>query len=105
MLFSERCEQAIDSGKLHLFKKDLESRLEGYTSTEISGDGVEASVLELKLKALILDLIHFVDVVDQLQKENVRNRDDWIWQKQLRFKMTKKGNLLSMIYLAQIIYA
>ena len=97
VLFTERCEQAIDSGKLHIFKNDLESRLEGYTSTDISGDGSEASVLELKLKALILDLIHFVDVVDQLQKENVRNRNDWIWQKQLRFKMNKQGKKIIKI--------
>ena len=99
VLFTERCEQAIDSGKLHIFKNDLESRLEGYTSTDISGDGSEASVLELKLKALILDLIHFVDVVDQLQKENVRNRNDWIWQKQLRFKMNKQGKKIINFFL------
>ena len=94
MLFTERCESAIGSGKLHSFKKELESQLEGYTSTDISGDGTDASVLELKLKALILDLIHFIDVVDQLQKENIRNVNDWIWQKQLRFKMNKKGDVV-----------
>uniref|UniRef100_A0A7M5UV62 Cytoplasmic dynein 2 heavy chain 1 n=1 Tax=Clytia hemisphaerica TaxID=252671 RepID=A0A7M5UV62_9CNID len=91
VLFTERCENAIDTGKLHSFKKELESQLEGYTSAEISGEGVEAKVLELKLKALILDLIHFIDVIDQLQKENIRSTNDWIWQKQLRFKMSKKG--------------
>ena len=104
MLFTERCEQAIDSGKLHIFKNDLESRLEGYTSTDISGDGSEASVLELKLKALILDLIHFVDVVDQLQKENVRNRNDWIWQNQLRFKMNKHGEIVCVYLTYNISY-
>ena len=92
-MFTEKCEQAINSGKLHTFKKELESQLEGYTSAEIMGgdSGVEGAVLELKLKALILDIIHFIDVVDQLQKENVRSTSDWIWQKQLRFQINKQG--------------
>ena len=89
-MFTEKCEQAINSGKLHSFKKELETQLEGYTSAEIGGEGSDAIVLKLKLKALILDLIHFIDVIDQLQKENVRSTGDWVWQKQLRFYVDKK---------------
>ena len=68
--------------------------MESYTSTEISGDAtkdVNAHVLELKLKALIMDTIHFIDIVEQLQNENARSPNDWIWQKQLRFYLNKKG--------------
>lgn len=92
--FTEKCEHAIGTGKLHSFKKELETQLEGYTGAEISGEGAGAHVLELKLKALILDLIHFIDIIDQLQKDNVRSTGDWVWQKQLRFYMDKKGVLL-----------
>ena len=69
----------------------MESQLESYTSAEIgSGDGdTVAHVLELKLKALILDTIHAIDVVQQLIKCSVKSLDDWIWQKQLRFYMGK----------------
>ena len=55
--------------------------MESYTSTEISGDAtkdVNAHVLELKLKALIMDTIHFIDIVEQLQNENARSPNDWI---------------------------
>lgn len=94
MLFTEKCEHAIASGKLHTFKKELEAQLEGYTGAEIGGEGADAHVLELKLKALILDLIHFIDVIDQLQKDNVRSTGDWVWQKQLRFYLDKKGEIM-----------
>ena len=41
-------------------------------------------VLELKLKALIMDIIHNLDVVEFLQHESVTTLECWNWQKQLR---------------------
>lgn len=68
----------------------MESQLESYTSAEIGGgDAPESHVLELKLKALILDTIHAIDVVQQLIKHGVKSADEWMWQKQLRFYMQK----------------
>ncbi|KAK6296185.1 hypothetical protein J4Q44_G00338980 [Coregonus suidteri] len=45
----------------------------------------ESSVLQLKLKALILDIIHNISVVKQLCEEAVSSPDAWAWRKQLRF--------------------
>ena len=45
----------------------------------------EAKVLDLKLKALILDVIHNIDVTDQLISNGVKVISEWEWQKQLRF--------------------
>ena len=42
-------------------------------------------VLELKLKALILDTIHSIDVVQSLVHSGVKAAGRWLWQKQLRF--------------------
>lgn len=76
-----------------MLKGELEAQLESYTTTDIGSSGdQDTHVLELKLKALILDTIHFIDVVDQLQHDNVRGTEEWAWQKQLRFYMDKKGN-------------
>ena len=75
-------------------RKDLEEQLESYTNIEIDSSDEEYKVLELKLKALILDAVHFIDVVDQLIEVNVRNPNEWMWQKQLRFYVNKKGLLL-----------
>lgn len=42
-------------------------------------------VLELKLKALILDTVHCLDIVRVLIEEKVHKTGHWLWQKQLRF--------------------
>ncbi len=46
---------------------------------------VSNQVLDLKLKALILDTIHHIDVVRTLDSSGVRGAEDWLWQKQLRY--------------------
>jgi dynein heavy chain 2 len=53
-----------------------------------AGDAA-SNVLELKCKALILDTIHAIDVVDNLIKNNVKSTENWLWQKQLRFYIEK----------------
>ena len=45
-------------------------------------------VLELKLKALILDTIHSIDVVQSLIRSGVKAVGHWLWQKQLRFYLS-----------------
>ena len=42
------------------------------------------SVMELKLKDLVFDTIHHVEVVEVLMKRSVKSTQDWYWQKQLR---------------------
>lgn len=46
-----------------------------------------SSVLQLKLKALILDIIHNISVVKQLNQTGVSSPEAWGWKKQLRFYM------------------
>ena len=86
--FSEKCEEAIKSNKLKKLSAELKSQLESYTSVELDDD---SKVLQLKLKSLVLDLIHYIEIVDDLDENNVRNADNWLWQKQLRFYQSKGG--------------
>lgn len=44
----------------------------------------ESNCLELKLKALQLDTIHHIQVLEELIEMNVTKVSDWNWQKQLR---------------------
>lgn len=71
--------------RLPNYKQDLQKTLEGYTSFDNKGD----VLLFAKLKALILDIIHNVDVVDQLLRDDVimssSNPNDWMWYKQLKY--------------------
>ncbi len=43
------------------------------------------------MKALVLDLIHNIDVVDQLIAHGTTQLGEWQWQKQLRFYINAKG--------------
>ncbi|KAK6172722.1 hypothetical protein SNE40_016326 [Patella caerulea] len=88
--FTENCEEAIRRNSLHEFLRELENQLESYTNVDLSeGQDVEGKVLELKLKALILDTIHLIDVVNELIKANIRSPTEWLWSKQLRVNMRK----------------
>lgn len=51
----------------------------------------ESSVLQLALKALILDVIHNLEVVKQLMEEQVSDPEGWAWQRQLRFYLRPGG--------------
>lgn len=44
----------------------------------------ESYVLELKLKALILDTIHQISILEELLDANLTRVTEWSWQKQLR---------------------
>ena len=74
----------------------MESQLDSYANIDMSGGAGDTTsdVLELKCKALILDTIHAIDVVENLVKNNVKSTDDWLWQKQLRFYI-EKGMVVS----------
>lgn len=92
MQFTERCEEAIKTNNLHGFHREMQQQLDSYTNVDLGGSGAPGSekdpgvvVLELKLKALILDCIHNIDVVEALEKNGVRDIIQWLWQKQLRY--------------------
>ncbi|VDM42915.1 unnamed protein product [Toxocara canis] len=75
------CEKALDKTRdLKQFRHELSQQLATYTSSQI-----DDIVLELKLKSLILDLIHHINIVDELISENATDSSCWCWQKQLRF--------------------
>ena len=50
----------------------------------------DAIVLQIKLRSLILDLVHMLDVVRKLSQSGVSSVGDWLWQKQLRFYLVNK---------------
>lgn len=57
----------------------------------------ESWILELKLKALILDIIRNIDLVKQLNQAQVHNAEDWAWKKQLRFYMKDQKCYVQMV--------
>ncbi|NXV90779.1 DYHC2 protein, partial [Calonectris borealis] len=98
--FTEDVESAIKDHNLQQLELELMAKLEHYTSidTSIEDTGsTESGILELKLKALILDIIHNIDVVKQLNQAEVHNVEDWAWKKQLRFYMKDQKCYVQMV--------
>ncbi|XP_008299945.1 cytoplasmic dynein 2 heavy chain 1 [Stegastes partitus] len=88
--FTEDVERALKEQNLQQLEVELNGKLEHYTTVDTSSDdhpNTESSVLQLKLKALILDIIHNISVVKQLNQAGVTSTDVWAWKKQLRFYM------------------
>lgn len=75
---------AIKNSNLNEYLKTMRAQLDVYTNLDLS-ESSEAYVLELKVKALILDTIYFIEVIEQLLEQNVKSLTEWHWQKQLRF--------------------
>ena len=63
------------------YKIDLQKTLEAYTSFDHGGD----MLLLSKLKALTLDIIHNIEIVDIHINTGVKNPEQWEWYKQLKY--------------------
>lgn len=69
--FTSRCERAIAEQELDLLAGELESQLQSYTTEEILPTDTESTVLSAKLKVLIMEIIHMIDVVKQVSEAKV----------------------------------
>ena len=88
--FCQQCESAIAQGQLPALITSLNQRLAQYTSISTVGD----PVLSLKLKSLIFDLIHNIEIATRLLDNSGGDRDVecWEWQKQLRYRIEQDNS-------------
>jgi len=87
--FAEAVESALAGGGgkgLEDIKGAQKALLAAYTLKDVSKD----LLLSSKVKALVLDVIHRMDVCDQLIAKDVKDPSHWLWQKQLRFYLDAK---------------
>jgi dynein heavy chain 2 len=90
--FNSACEKAVTERGLTAFKDELTNMLKSLVSFDLSTQ----PLMQLKVKALVLDLVHHMDVVDQLQRENCEELKMWIWQKQIRFYVKDEAAICRM---------
>ncbi len=69
-------EEHIQKGTVKAFKTQLQAKLNEFTAIETS----VSRVTELKMKALILDLIHNIEVADLLLTNKCDSLTMWPWQ-------------------------
>jgi len=92
--FTKLAEGAIQRGRAALegLKKDLAAKLNEFTSTE-----TDVPLIDLKLKSLIMDLIHNISVVDQLIDAQASALNDWKWRSQLRYYQSPEDGRVQMM--------
>ena len=88
VLFTQKTEDSIRRHNLPELKSEFESDLSSLTAQELEFE----TVLSIKVKSLILDNIHFLTVIEELITNEIRDSEDWIWRKQLRFYSNKQRN-------------
>jgi dynein heavy chain 2 len=76
------------SGGFMEARQAVDEKLDRLTAIDVSQD----YVLELKVKALIMDVIHMGEVCDQLTEAGAKAATDWQWQKQLRYYLQQQGS-------------
>ncbi|CAE7570289.1 DYH1B [Symbiodinium sp. CCMP2456] len=83
--FTHNIERYMSNGQLLQLKGDLQSQLTSMTSLSLDG-----ALPQAKLKALILDLIHNISVLEDLLVHKVQKVSEWSWYRQLRYYL-KQG--------------
>ncbi len=102
--FCKRAEQAIEAGGGSAFE-ELHRELKEHLQMLTTIDATEDHLLDLKIKALVLDLIHNIEVVELLRDNKVADVGDWLWQKQLRTYLDAKGHCVLRMVDAEFRYS
>nr|CAI5869002.1 unnamed protein product [Callosobruchus analis] len=106
--FTAKCEQAISSMTLPSLLAKYKTQLNHYSSLELNSDQSTSetdNVLNIKLKALLLDTIHHITVLEELINSSVSKLSDWVWQKQLRYYVNSAGDVTIKMANARMDYS
>lgn len=118
--YTEKIEDSIQKQTLPELKIDYGRVLSQLTKTgqlqllyecalKQSGDADQQRhlfmICKMKLKQIILDVIHFVSVIDTLLANGVRNCANWWWQSQLRFYRSAEAKVSIRMGLASFEYS
>ncbi|XP_017012255.3 cytoplasmic dynein 2 heavy chain 1 [Drosophila takahashii] len=87
--FTRQAEQAIGGMSLGKLQQQLKDEINHLAALKHKSQN--GTLISLKLRALLLDLVHYSGVVEQLQKHNVVHTSDWHWLCQLRYYLGKAG--------------
>ena len=78
--FTQKVEKCMQNGQLLQLKGDLQEQLSYLTSLQFDQD-----LQQVKLKALILDVIHNIAIMDDFLNHKVQRTSEWHWFRHLRY--------------------
>lgn len=85
LAFTRQTEKAIQSMTLPAHLQRLQAEMELYNSDQFRGDRHCPELSQTKIRALLIDMVHYVDVVQLLVAQNCTRPTDWPWLQQLKF--------------------
>lgn len=56
----------------------------------------ENSLTQLKVRSLLIDMVHHVKTIEYLMKHNVTNLNDWHWLQQIKFYYNVRSEMISI---------
>lgn len=93
--FTRITEKSIGSMNLQSHLKSIKSDIE-YLTTSVPANA--DNLTKIKVRSLLMDLVHHATIVQQLIDENVTNPQDWCWLQQMKFYLTGKAVTVKMVY-------
>uniref|UniRef100_UPI00358EC9AE cytoplasmic dynein 2 heavy chain 1-like n=1 Tax=Myxine glutinosa TaxID=7769 RepID=UPI00358EC9AE len=103
--FTEQVEHALPAGMLSRLQEQLQSKLETYTASRTYSANDIDGALGLKLKALVLDLLHHLSLLKELLQSGARSTDHWCWQRNLRFYKRPDGTCIVRMVDAEFVHS
>lgn len=90
--FTAKTEKAISSMNLQSHLKTIKNEIIQYT-TNINGAD---DLTKIKIRSILLDLVHQATIIQQLIDENVTTLQDWHWIQQMKFYLNTNTKLVTV---------
>lgn len=91
--FTRQTEKAITAMNLQNHLKSIKNEIVYYT-TNVPND--VDNLTKIKVRSILLDLVHQVTIVQQLIDENVINVLDWGWVQQMKFFLNANSKMVTV---------
>ncbi|XP_065356058.1 cytoplasmic dynein 2 heavy chain 1 [Calliphora vicina] len=80
--FTKQAEKAIQTMTLQKLQQQLNTEITKYSTWKHQTHDM---LLQMKLRSLLFELVHYVTVVEELIQNNTMHLNDWHWLAQLKF--------------------
>lgn len=80
--FTKQAEKAIQTMALQKLLQSLNTEIDKYAAWKHQS---QDALLQIKLRSLLFDLVHYVTIVEELIQNNTMHLNDWHWLAQLKF--------------------
>lgn len=98
--FTKSTEKAITSMTLQAHLQSFKQEIECFTALARNDD----NLLRIKVRALLMGLVHYVTVVETLIEQNVTSCDDWFWLQQIKFYVSNQQMVVIRMVYAEFEY-